>query len=55
MRVYVSEERYFHPDVTVTCDPRDRGRVKAIQSPRFIVEVLSPSTELIVGRMQIGI
>ena len=47
MKVYVSEERYFHPDVTVTCDPRDRGTVKAIQSPSFIVEVLSPSTELI--------
>jgi len=47
MKVYVSETRYFHPDVTVTCDPQDRGRVKAIQSPRFIVEVLSPMTELI--------
>src|SRR6266487_1616794 len=40
------ETRYFHPDVTVTCDPRDRGRVQAIQSPRLIVEVLSPTTEL---------
>ncbi len=40
------ETRYFHPDVTVTCDPRDRGRVQAIQSPRLVVEVLSPTTEL---------
>ena len=47
MKGYVSETRYFHPDVTVTCDSRDRGKVKAIQSPRFIVEVLSPTTELI--------
>ncbi len=46
MKVYISETRYFHPDVTVTCDPRDRGRAKAIQSPRCIVEVLSPTTEL---------
>jgi Uma2 family endonuclease len=40
------DTRYFHPDVTVTCDPHDRGRVQAIQSPRLIVEVLSPTTEL---------
>jgi len=46
MKVYISETRYFHPDVTVTCDPRDRGRVQANQSPRLVVEVLSPTTEL---------
>jgi Uma2 family endonuclease len=46
MKVYISETRDFHPDVTVTCDPRDRGRVQAIQSPRLVVEVLSPTTEL---------
>src|SRR3989442_4289996 len=46
MKVYISETRYFHPDVTVTCDPRDRGRVQAIQSPRLVGEVLSPTTEL---------
>jgi Uma2 family endonuclease len=45
MRVRVSEKRYFHPDVTVTCDPRDRGTADLIQSPRLVVEVLSPSTE----------
>ena len=45
MKVRVSEKRYFHPDVTVTCDPRDRGTVDFIQSPRLVVEVLSPSTE----------
>ena len=45
MKVRVSEERYFHPDVTVTCDPRDRGVANLIQSPRLVVEVLSPSTE----------
>ena len=46
MKVYISETRYFHPDVIVTCDPRDRGTIQAIQSPRLIVEVLSPTTEL---------
>jgi Uma2 family endonuclease len=46
MKVYISETRYFHPDVIVTCDPRDRGKVQAIQSPRLVVEVLSPTTEL---------
>ena len=45
VRVKVSEKRYFHPDVTVTCDPRDRGTTKIIRSPRLVVEVLSPSTE----------
>jgi Uma2 family endonuclease len=45
MKVRVSEKRYFHPDVTVTCDPRDRGNTDLIQSPRLVVEVLSPSTE----------
>ncbi len=47
IKVYVSESRYFHPDVTVTCDARDRGTTQAIDSPRLVVEVLSPSTELI--------
>ena len=46
MKVYISETRYFHPDVIVTCDPRDRGTIQAIRSPRLIVEVLSPTTEL---------
>jgi Uma2 family endonuclease len=46
MKVYISETRYFHPDVIVTCDSCDRGTVQAIRSPRLVVEVLSPSTEL---------
>ena len=45
MKVRISEKRYFHPDVTVSCDPRDRGTTDVIQSPRLVVEVLSPSTE----------
>ena len=46
MKVYISATRYFHPDVTVTCDSRDRGTIQTIQSPRLVVEVLSPTTEL---------
>ncbi len=45
MKVHVSQKRYFHPDVTVSCDPRDRGTADLIQSPRLVVEVLSPTTE----------
>ena len=35
---------YFYPDVVVTCDERDRRAVEAIQYPKLIIEVLSPST-----------
>ena len=39
-------EHYVYPDVTVSCDVADRRRgVKLIQSPRIVVEVLSPGTE----------
>ncbi|HEU5382346.1 MAG TPA: Uma2 family endonuclease [Ktedonobacteraceae bacterium] len=44
-KVQVSATRYLHPDVTVTCDPQDRGRRQMIQSPRLVFEVLSPGTE----------
>ncbi len=46
IKVSISKERYFHPDVTVTCDPRDRGTGDLLHSPRLVVEVLSPGTEL---------
>lgn len=46
MKVPVTATRYYHPDVTVTCDPRDRGTTLTIQSPRLVIEVLSPSTEM---------
>ena len=46
VRVQVAEEKYFYPDVTVSCNPEDSERgVDTIRFPRFIVEVLSPSTE----------
>lgn len=46
IKVAISETRYYHPDVTVTCHQRDRGRSDLLQFPRVVVEVLSPSTEL---------
>jgi Uma2 family endonuclease len=44
MRVRLSEKRYVYPDVSVSCDARDRGTVDILQYPSLIVEVLSPST-----------
>jgi len=46
IKVQISQKRYFHPDVAVTCDPRDRGTGDLLQSPQVIFEVLSPSTEI---------
>lgn len=46
IKVQISQKRYFHPDVTVTCNLRDRGTGDLLQSPRVIFEVLSPSTEM---------
>jgi Uma2 family endonuclease len=46
MKVQISQKRYFHPDVTVSCDPRDRGTGDLLQSPRVVFEVLSPTTEI---------
>jgi Uma2 family endonuclease len=45
IRFKLSESRYVHPDVTVGCDERDKGRKDNICYPRVIVEVLSPGTE----------
>lgn len=44
--LYVELDNYrVCPDVTVSCDPRDRGAKDAIHYPSLVVEVLSPSTE----------
>ncbi|MFN6463072.1 MAG: Uma2 family endonuclease [Nostoc sp. DedVER02] len=37
-------QKYFYPDVVVTCDERDTNP-QLIQFPCLIIEVLSPSTE----------
>ncbi|GAA6624157.1 Uma2 family endonuclease [Scytonema sp. NUACC26] len=39
-----SEQKYFYPDVVVTCDERDINP-QLVQFPCLIIEVLSPSTE----------
>jgi Uma2 family endonuclease len=52
-RVFMSDAKvstselgpFFYPDVTVTCDDRDRKAIKFLQYPCLIAEVLSPSTE----------
>jgi Uma2 family endonuclease len=46
MRVQVAEQKYYLPDVVVSCSAEDnQRRVDIIRSPRFVMEVLSPSTE----------
>ncbi|MBD2775032.1 Uma2 family endonuclease [Iningainema tapete] len=52
-RVYISDmkarieslNRYYYPDVIVTCDERDRETPTFKRYPSLIVEVLSKSTE----------
>jgi Uma2 family endonuclease len=44
LRGGVETKDYVYPDVSVTCDERDRTAIQAIQYPCLIVEVLSPST-----------
>ncbi|HEU5381794.1 MAG TPA: Uma2 family endonuclease [Ktedonobacteraceae bacterium] len=45
LRVRVSETCYFLPDVTVSCNPANRGKQQFLEDPRVVFEVLSPSTE----------
>lgn len=37
--------RYFYPDLVVSCDPEDLKSRDFIKHPKVIIEVLSPSTE----------
>ncbi len=45
--VELAENYRVCPDVTVSCDPRDRGAKDAIHYPSLVVEVLSPGTEAV--------
>lgn len=45
LKVRLSEKRFVYPDISVSCDPRDRGKITIMQYPILIVETLSPSTE----------
>ncbi len=40
-----SINRFFYPDVMVTCDPRDQETAAYKRFPKLIVEVLSDATE----------
>ena len=52
-RVYMSDmkaridslNRFYYPDVMVTCDPRDTQSQNQKRYPKLIIEVLSKSTE----------
>lgn len=47
MRVQLSEKRYVYPDATISCDVADSQEDnEVIRSPRLVLEVLSPGTEL---------
>jgi Uma2 family endonuclease len=43
--IQLSEQYRLCPDVTVSCDPRDRGAQDVIRYPSLVAEVLSPTTE----------
>lgn len=44
MKVSVDPETYYYPDVIVSCESDNQNRY-VIEEPRFVVEVLSRSTE----------
>ena len=44
-RVRLSSTRFVYPNASISCDEQDRGQSDNVQSPRLVVEVLSPSTE----------
>lgn len=45
VKVRLGPRRFVYPDVSVSCDERDRanGRAKFINHPRLVIEVLSPT------------
>ncbi|WP_414622661.1 Uma2 family endonuclease [Calothrix sp. CCY 0018] len=45
VKLKITSKSYHYPDVTVTCDERDKQAIDMIRHPCLIVEVLSPSTE----------
>ena len=45
VKVNHQDEFYYYPDAFVTCDPRDRDDRYIKRHPKFIAEVLSPSTQ----------
>jgi Uma2 family endonuclease len=47
VQVKLTEKRYVYPDITISCDERDRNQKETIHYPIVVVEVLSPTTEAI--------
>jgi len=45
VQLKLSEKRYVFPDITISCDERDRNQKETIRYPRVVVEVLSPTIE----------
>ena len=44
VKLKAGEDLFYYPDVTVTCDPREKERYY-LQYPKLVIEVLSPRTE----------
>jgi Uma2 family endonuclease len=47
VQLKLAEKRYVYPDITISCDERDRKQKETIHYPLGVVEVLSPTTEAI--------
>jgi Uma2 family endonuclease len=47
VQLQLSETRYVHPDVAVSCNESDHEAEDAIRYPCLVIEVLSPSTEAV--------
>lgn len=46
MKVRIAtRDRFFYPDLLLTCDPRDRENDDFMQHPKLVIEVLSEATE----------
>ena len=45
VQLKLAEKRYVYPDITISCDERDRNQKETIHYPLVVVEVLSPTTE----------
>jgi len=46
VRVQVAEQKYYYPDVSVSCHPEDKQKgIDIVRHPRLVIEVLSPGTE----------
>lgn len=44
MKLRIDPNRYFYPDVLVTCSERDRRGSDVVEEPTVVIEVLSAST-----------